>query len=75
MTPVANVSDQAFLMKGYPRGGGLPMLFASPFLPAPKTFASHVREVVRRVPAMAATDKGARYARLRRSPHKKVWKP
>lgn len=72
---MANASDQVFLMKGYLGAGGQPMPFASLFFPARTEFASRVREVVRRVSAMAAAEKGARYTPLYRSPYEEAWKP
>jgi len=59
---MASVSDQAFLMRGYLREGGPPMLLASLFLPARAEFVSDIRDVVRRVLVMAAADEDARYS-------------
>ena len=71
---MANASDQAFLMKGYLRGGGPPMLLAPLLLPARVEFVSHVREVVRRVLVMPAAVEDARYTPLRRGPYGEVRK-
>ena len=68
---MANASDQAFLLKGYLRAGGLPMPLAPLFFLARTGFASRVREVERRVPA----EEGARYTSLCRSPYEEAWKP